>query len=302
MKKQFILLLTVLTLCTTAWAQKQYKLTKKSGRLNLHLGGAIVEGYEGSEIIFTVQNQDTEAVDERAKGLKAISGSGFTDNTGLGLDVTVDGDDVNVNPIGRKSQGILSIKVPNTIKVSVITKSNMRSEEIIIRNIKSEIEVSTSYNKIKLEDNTGPMNVKTMYGSVDARFDGVIKGPVSIISVYSYVDVSMPAATKARVELGTLYGKLYAAEEFKIVRDKKNAEAEKGGSGTITDFTDTKDIQMNGTRTITSGGTGYVSGSDNLSRTFNISRDAESIKGTINGGGTDLIFKSNYNNVYLRQK
>jgi hypothetical protein len=301
MKKQFILLFTLFTLCTTAWAQKQYKLTKKTGRLNIHLGGAIVEGYEGSEIIFTVQNEETEAVDERAKGLKAISGSGFTDNTGLGLDVTVEGDDVNVNPIGRKSQGILSIKVPNTIKVSVTTKSNMRSEELIIRNIKSEIEVSTTYNKIKLEDNTGPMNVKTMYGSVDARFDGVIKGPVSIISVYSYVDVSMPAATKAKVELGTLYGKLYAAEEFKIVRDKKDVEAEKVRSGTANGLT-FREFDSVGARSVTSGGTVYVSGSDNLSRTINFSREAESIKGTINGGGTDLIFKSNYNNVYLRQK
>jgi hypothetical protein len=301
MKKQFILLFTLFTLCTTAWAQKQYKLTKKTGRLNIHLGGAIVEGYEGSEIIFTVQNEETEAVDERAKGLKAISGSGFTDNTGLGLDVTVEGDDVNVNPIGRKSQGILSIKVPNTIKVSVTTKSSMRSEELIIRNIKSEIEVSTTYNKIKLEDNTGPMNVKTMYGSVDARFDGVIKGPVSIISVYSYVDVSMPAATKAKVELGTLYGKLYAAEEFKIVRDKKDVEAEKVRSGTANGLT-FREFDSVGARSVTSGGTVYVSGSDNLSRTINFSREAESIKGTINGGGTDLIFKSNYNNVYLRQK
>jgi hypothetical protein len=301
MKKQVILLFALFTLCTTAWAQKQYKLTKKTGRLNIHLGGAIVEGYEGSEIIFTVQNEETEAVDERAKGLKAISGSGFTDNTGLGLDVTVEGDDVNVNPIGRKSQGILSIKVPNTIKVSVTTKSNMRSEELIIRNIKSEIEVSTTYNKIKLEDNTGPMNVKTMYGSVDARFDGVIKGPVSIISVYSYVDVSMPAATKAKVELGTLYGKLYAAEEFKIVRDKKDVEAEKVRSGTANGLT-FREFDSVGARSVTSGGTVYVSGSDNLSRTINFSREAESIKGTINGGGTDLIFKSNYNNVYLRQK
>lgn len=310
MKKQLILLFTLLSICTSVWAQKEYRLAKTTGRLNLNINGAIVEGYDGNEIIFSAKIAEEEVVDERAKGLKAISGSGFSDNTGLGIDVTVNGQDINVNTVSRRLKGILTIKVPQNIKVSFTNNTTISSDEVFLKNLKNEIEVSTTYNKIKLENNTGPMNIKTMYGSVDASFTGEIKGPVSIISVYSFVDVSLPAGTKANVELSTSYGKLYAADEFKIVMDKTAVKEERSattssttssvfsGSGSV------NGIALAGVRTGSAEGNSvFISGNGaETFRAIGFNRDSESIKGKINGGGVDLIFKSNYKNVYLRQK
>lgn len=309
MKKQFILLFTLLTLCTTAWAQKEYRLAKSAGRLNLNLNGAVVEGYDGNDIIFSIQKGEDEVVDERAKGLKAISGSGAIDNTGLGIQVTPNGEDINVNVVGKKLRGILNIKVPQNVKVSFSYNSSMYQDEVILKNLKSEIEVSTTYNKVKLENNTGPMNIKTVYGSIDASFAGAIKGPISIISVYSYVDVTLPATTKGNIELGTSYGKLYAADEFKIALDKNGNSREERTAATTTSISGTgnktNEVTVTGRRssddrgvTVNANGTETV-----FARVYGGEyRSGENIKGTINGGGVDLIFKSTYKNVYLRQK
>lgn len=283
MKKQLLVLLSLFLFTITVSAQKQYKLAKSSGRLNLSLNGAIVEGYSGNEIIFSSSVKKDEEVDERAKGLRSISGSGFTDNTGLGIDVSTNGDEINVNPVSKNQNGIITIKVPQNIKVAFTSTSNTAYEEIILKNLNSEIEVSASYNKVKLENNTGPMNIKALYGSVDAIFQGDIKGPVSIVSIYGYVDVSIPATAKANVQLGTSYGNLYAAEGFKIAVNQKAA-----GKGE--DF-EAEPLQRNKTDKV-----------DTFSERFIYRNDKENLKGKINGGGADLILKSNYKNVYLRQK
>lgn len=286
MKKQFIVLFSLLTIATSVFAQKEFKVAKSTGHLKLNIAGAIIEGYSGNEIIFSAPQVEKEVVDERAKGLRAINGSGFTDNTGLGFDVTTQGEEISVNTVTRDRSAILTIKVPQNIKISFNNTSSTNQSEIILKNLKNEIEVSTSYNKIKLENNSGPMNVKTLYGSIDAIFTGEIKGPVSIVSVYGYVDVSLPAAAKANVELSTSYGKLYAAESLKIAVEKNTEEKSISGGGTYVDYGGTTNT---GRAAFTINNLASVRGSD-------------SIKGKINGGGADMILKSSYKNVYLREK
>ncbi|MBG6236238.1 hypothetical protein IWX76_002819 [Pedobacter sp. CAN_A7] len=278
MKKHYILLFSIITMATAVFAQKEYKLAATSGQLSLNIPGVIIEGYNGNEIIFSVPKTENEVVDERAAGLNVINGSGFMDNTGLGLDVTQKGDEITVNAVGMERNGILTIRVPQNIKISFKNTSPINQGEVFLKNLRNEIEVSTSYNKVKLENNTGPMNVKTLYGSVDAVFANDMKGPVSIVSVYGYVDVSLPRAAKANVKLSTNYGKVYAADGLKIALDNQtentNNDAFNFSSGDL-------NLTINGVRS---------------------NRTSGSINGKINGGGADVILKSSYKNVYLRDK
>ena len=305
MKKQFIVLFSLLTLAITASAQKEYKISKTSGQLNLNVAGAIVEGYNGNEIIFSIPAGEIEKVDERAKGLRVISGSGFVDNTGLGLDISEKGNEVNVNVVNKKIDGTLSIKVPQNIKVTFSNQSSIYQEDIILKNLKNELEISTSYNKIKLENNTGPMNIKSLYGSIDASFAEPIKGPVSIVSVYGHVDVSLPVSAKANVDLSTSYGKLYAADGLKIALEKNVAEDKPKDEDLIATIKSaTNDALLvtglkNGSGTIISD-----TKSGKIARGIAVygGRSTEDIKGKINGGGANFILKSNYDNVYLRVK
>ncbi|MBC7566304.1 MAG: hypothetical protein H7223_05000, partial [Pedobacter sp.] len=166
MKKQFILALSLLIIAISASAQKQYKIAKSTGSLNLNINGAVIEGYSGNEIIFSMPNTEETEVDERAKGLRAISSSGYTDNTGLGIEVTEKGQDINVNSVSKKTDGILNIKVPQGMKVVFNNNNNsIYQSDITLKNLKSEIEVSTSFNKIILDNNSGPMNIKSLHGT-----------------------------------------------------------------------------------------------------------------------------------------
>ncbi len=291
----------MLSVTLSVSAQKEYKLSKSTGQLNLNISGAIVEGYSGNEIIFSIPTFKEEVVDERAKGLRVITGSGFTDNTGLGIDVTEQGSEINVNTVNKELKGVLTIKVPQNVKVKFANQSNMYHSDLILRNLKSEIEVSTSYNKIKLENNSGPMSVKSLYGSIDASFINEIKGPVSIVSVYGHVDVMLPTNVKANVELSSGYGKLYAADELKITIDKAErtqTESSSYGKGSINGIRIAEGTTTLNT-IISSAKAGTISA---LGLAAYGGRSSEDIKGKINGGGSNIVLKSSYENVYLRVK
>lgn len=301
MKKQTITLALLLAVCLPAWAQKQYKIAEPSGKLYLNLNGARIEGYAGNAIVFSKQDAPEEE-DERAKGLQTLSSSGFTDNTGLGISVTKKGDDIEVNPVGNSGQDdVLSIRVPSNVAIVFSNNNSIFADTLLIKDMKGEIEVSTSYNDIILEHNSGPMNIKNVYKNVEATFANDIKGPVSIISVYGHVDVAMPASTAASLTMGTGYGKLYAAGEFNIAMAPK-AEKDEGGE----DIEGLADRLEGLAATLNSGEPMVItsappsSGSGmSLAGVFR-GRTQENIEGTINGGGVDLILKSTYKNVYLR--
>src|SRR3546814_9672175 len=114
MKKQTITMALFLALCLPAMAQKEYRIDKPSGKLYLNLNGARIEGYTGNEIVFSNQGVPEEE-DERAKGLQALSSSGFIDNTSLGISVTMQGQDIEVNPVGNSNRGdVLYVRVTKT--------------------------------------------------------------------------------------------------------------------------------------------------------------------------------------------
>ncbi len=294
MKKQLLILISILSITISASAQKQYKVNKSSGHLILNLPGAIVEGYNGNEVIFSKPSSKQEEVDQRAVGLKRITG-GFTDNTGMDLDVTEKGNEIHVNSVGREINEVLSIKVPQNMKVSFTNNGIIYQKEVIFKNLKSEIEVSTSYNKIKLENNSGPMNIKSLNGDIDVVFSNDIKGPVSIVSVYGYIDVAVPTNIKANVELSTNYGKLYSAEGLKIVLDPAPTPTPNTKTSTSTA------TSGNGFQITTIGDATVAKVISDTNRFWG-NNFGESIKGKINGGGADIILKSTNKNIYLRDK
>lgn len=341
MKKISYLLLFLLGTGMAAHAQHQYRLAKSTGQLRISLSNVTVEGYDGKEIIFEGEKVSVDETDERAKGLVAVTPNGYTDNTGLGISVSESGTEVTVNNVDKKPAQPIRIKVPQQMQVSVINgqsnyfvfsssggKTSSNTDEIVLKDLKGEIEVSVNNSKVRLENNTGPMNIKTLSGSVEAIFNEPVKGPVSIVSVLSFVDVALPAATKANLELSSNSGKIYAAKEFNIDFDKtvksrdfdlaiasrplqsRNVIAGTGkkvSDSTLT-YSTTRGTQVKARdKTISASNSSGLYFSDNVMGTATSGNlnslyfGGEKIKGKINGGGIDLILKSS-KNIYLRQK
>jgi hypothetical protein len=216
MKKYFIIAL--LSLATVIGAQAQeYKVNKTTGKLVLNLCSATIEGYEGTQVVFS-STKDEADQDPRAKGLRAINGSGFTDNTGLGISAVENGTTLEVNQVAGNVA--IKIMVPKGVIVSYNCHKLANAGTVYFKNMQNEIEVSTEYNAVKLENISGPVSVRAIYGSVDATFSNPVKGPVSIASIYATVDVAIPLDTKANVKLSSEHGSILAAADMKIEMEK----------------------------------------------------------------------------------
>jgi hypothetical protein len=214
-----ILAMAIVTLCLTGALQAQdYKVAKSTGKLKLYIGRVTVEGYDGKEIIFSSRNNKRDN-DERAKGLQAINSMGVEDNTGLGIHVSDKGDGIEVYQLKKMDAPDIRIMVPRGVTVSFSHESQYGGKAVF-RNIENEIEISANYNSIELDNVTGPLIVKSVYGNVDATFAQQVKGPVSIVSIYGYADITMPHTTKADVRMSTSYGEMYISPEFKIDIEK----------------------------------------------------------------------------------
>lgn len=219
--KNIIKITTLICLAATALYGQEYKIAKSSGRLELNIGKVQVEGTSGNEIIFTSLDRDKDK-DERAKGLNEINSLGLSDNTGVGVNVTDKDNVITVRQLKKMNAPRIKIQVPKGVTVSFSYESQYGGEASF-KNMEGEIEVSAQYNSIELENCSGPVTVKSIYGSVDASFDPNTKGPISIVSVYGHVDVAMPVTTKANIKMSTSYGEIYAAPDFKIEIDRSDS-------------------------------------------------------------------------------
>ena len=220
MKKIFITVIIGMIALGNAFAQ-EYKISKSTGRLVIKLPSVTVEGYDGNEVIFTTKDKQFE--DERAAGLKLLSGTGVTDNTNIGINVSDKGGILEVNEVASDI-GKVTIKVPKGMSVSYNWQNMLHSDKVIIRNIKKEIEISSLNNSIELENVSGPLTINTIYGSVVARFGEKITGPITIASIYANVDIAVPLTTKANLKLNTTHGNVFAASEMKIEMKKRSED------------------------------------------------------------------------------
>ncbi len=235
MKKILIAVGLVVAAVSAAWAQ-EYKVAKSTGRLDIREVGEVeIEGYNGSEIIFTSRDHDRKD-NERAKGLRAISSLGLEDNTGIGLSVVVNGDVIEVRQLKKMDGPEISIKVPKGVIVSYSHTSPYGSD-LTLKNMENEIEVSTVHNDVRLDNVTGPMAVNTVHGDIDASLSANMKNPISIVSVHGHVDVAMPVATKANMRLNTAWGEIFVDPDFKI---------EFNSQGSMVKYSDNLSGKLNG--------------------------------------------------------
>lgn len=239
MKNLKIVLMLTLVYCTTILYAQEFKL-KVNGDKTLkliELNSAAVEGYDGSEIIISTENNQRRD-EERAKGLTAISGMGLTDNSGIGLSVIENGNDIEVQQLAKRTSTNYTIKVPKSVKISY-THSGVEGNTFKASNITAEIEASTKHNGTRLENVTGPMTINSVHGNIEVVFTSVNQNnPISIISVHGLVDVSLPSATKANLKMESKYGELLtnmdieynkSNEDMRTISSKVNGKLNGGG-------------------------------------------------------------------------
>jgi predicted membrane protein len=220
MKKIWIVAGIVLMLVCQSWAQ-EYKLSKSTGKLDIKdVNDVVIEGTTGNEIIFSSRSAKKD-IDERAKGLKAISAMGLEDNTGFGLSVVDKGDIIEVRQLKKMDGPDVKILVPKGVSIS-FSHSSPHGSDVKFTNVEGEIEVSTVHNGVYLDNPTGPITINTVHGEIEAKLPATFKSPISLVSVHGAVDVALPLTTKASLKLSTVYGEIFVDPDFKIQVETKN--------------------------------------------------------------------------------
>jgi len=338
MKRIIIVALVLLVAAGQAFAQKEYKLAKSSGKLIVNnIANLSVEGYDGKEIIITSRGKQ-EAADPRAEGLTVLGNSGF-DNTGIGLTISQKDQVAELIAVDRSNSLRVSIKLPYGVDLSIKTAGfgDSSEEPITLNNLKSEIDASTQYENIKLSNITGPVSVKTLHGNIESTLSPSFKGPISLVSVYGFVDLKVPENAKADLSINTLYETLYAAKDlkFEITETTQNKEITPLNGLAYTTKADGQNVQLitlNGnaqvaaapkakvtTETSTNVAVGQGTVTNDRSETgkkrtsgdftytystgslFSGSSRGTAISGKLNGGGEKIVLKSTHGKIYLRK-
>ncbi|MDQ8003673.1 MAG: hypothetical protein REI64_02670 [Pedobacter sp.] len=341
MKKITLIASALLLTVVQAFAQKEFKLAKSSGKLVINnIPNLKVEGYDGKEIIFsaaTKKNGKTE--DPRAAGLSALSSSGF-DNTGIGISVTEKESVAIVSPVERDVK--LTVKLPQGVALSIKTSGFAHGDStvIVLNNLKSEIDASTQYENFNLTNVTGPISLKSLYGNIEGKLTPSFKGPISLVSVYGFIDVTVPDQAKANLTISSQYENLYAAKDLKLVMDENpvrvSAEGQNvqvytvdGFSTSTSTSTTTSAKSKSKTTTTTSESSAAPlaatvptppnpekpaaprktttivgDGVFNFAASpsvFSYAFGGSTVNGKLNGGGEKIVLKSTYGKIYLRK-
>jgi hypothetical protein len=216
MKTKIILIGIVFLLSSSLWAQ-EYKLKVSGSKILVlqEVGHVSIEGYDGTEIVFSTESRSSRD-EERAEGLTAINAMGLKDNSGIGLSVVENDGNIEVMSLSRKSGKRYTIQVPKNVKIKY-EHSSPHGSTFKVKNVSAEIEASTNHNGIFLEGITGPVTINTVHGKIDAVFTTVNQSsPISIISAHGLVDVTLPANTKANLNMDSDWGELYTDMDIAI--------------------------------------------------------------------------------------
>lgn len=220
MRKHIILFVFGLTACMAAHSQ-EYKVKRSTGKIIVNLRSVVIEGYSGNEIVFSSKPNEA-AIDPKAEGLQTINTAGYLDNSGLGISVVEKGNTVEVNEVIENLD--IKILVPKGLIISFVCNKVTVGAKVICRNMDNEMEAEIYDNSLLLENVTGPLTVRSLYGSVDVVFKAPVKGPVFIATIHGAIDVAIPVDTKANLILKSIHAPIMTSPDLKIEMEKHEEE------------------------------------------------------------------------------
>lgn len=144
---------------------------------------------------------------DKRKGLTAIYPGGKDNTNGLGFSIKKEGNTLIVKDLKShfKRKGV-KISLPKNIDINV-NGGNLGN--VFVNGFSSEVEAKTNVGKIIMNDVTGPITANGNVGVININFSKVSQtSPITITSSVSEIDVTLPANTKASLDMktnGTVY-------------------------------------------------------------------------------------------------
>ncbi|MEM1323761.1 MAG: hypothetical protein AAGG75_26100 [Bacteroidota bacterium] len=181
----------------------------------------------------------------------------------LDLEISENNNHVEVRSDSWNSGTIINVEIPRNFDLKLYTYND---GNIYIENVDGVIEAESYNGKIDAMRISGSMVANTYNGPIVATFDRVDpEAPLAFSTYNGKVDISLPSSTKADLRLKSDQGNIYTG--FDVAIDKTAP------------------------KTLTEKGNG----------TYKVKID-EWIKGTINGGGPEIMIKNYHGDIYVRKE
>lgn len=213
---------------------KEIKVPNVGEKLLLKFDNVSIEGYNGKDVVITAKVEEQEEND-RAKGLRVVNGSGLSDNSGMGMNIQNIAGVTEISMVGMPLEDSVHVRVPFDLSISVKGGHGglFNGGGIEIKDIKAEVEISSTMGDVKVINVTGPLNVKVAQGDVVAKFVQPVRGPISLIAAMGAVDVAFPVKFGANVDMKTSMGNIYAADEFQFEKPVEEPKSTYNMSNTV---------------------------------------------------------------------
>ena len=178
----------------------------------------VIEGTSSSEMV--IEAMDYEGIPDKARGLKPLSATG-PENTGIGLSVTQEGNDILISAASRNANDAEYIlRLPKGMKV-MADLSSWQAGDFMLTGMAGEIEVKSHSGDLILNEVTGPIVAYSLSGDIEVRFSSLSQStPTSISSTSGDIDVTIPTATKGDFNLSSVSGEIYTDLDFKFSEDE----------------------------------------------------------------------------------
>ncbi len=269
---------TILTFCTVAVLSAQTKEIDlftvplsnpgEAGKLEVdQISGSIyVTAYEGKEVI--VKATIHEGDDCGSCGKKAKSGNGRNGMKKISASsINIGAEEKNnvvqiQNELWNKKTD-LSIKVPLNFSLELKTINN---GDITVEGVNGEMEISNVNGSITLESVSGSVLADTTNGALTVSFTSIASGKEMAFSSFNGdVEVIFPKSLKANVKAKSDMGDVYT--DFDMAVSKNEPQVDRGAS----------------------------------SGKYKVKIE-QWIKGTINGGGPEMLFKTYNGDILIKSQ
>jgi len=229
-------------------------------KVDVYRGAITIRGYNGKEVIVEARVREKmisarREESEKGKGMKLIQ------IVSTGLEIEEEDNVIEVDIESQRQTVELTIQVPHATSLEL---ENYKGD-IIVENVKGEIEAEIYDGDIRLTNISGSAIVNTYSGNITVTFSKVEPGkPMAFTNYSGDIDVTFPSDVRATVKMKSNYGDIYS--DFNITIQPRTPKVEKPEK---------------------KGGTYRVS--------------FDEFYGAINGGGPEFHFKTYKGNIFIRK-
>ena len=190
----------------------------KTVEIYLDRGNLRVTGKKASTLeVFS--NYKKENLPDRAAGLKPLTANRALDNTGYGIEVRESNSVIMIKKATNQEID-MEVFLPDNVRL-VINPESWQAGDILVKDFRGEIEVTSHSSNIQLLQVSGPVVANSISGNIEIVYQELNPNkPSAVSNISGFIDVSLSPSAKATLEIRNLSGEVFTDLDLEILEEK----------------------------------------------------------------------------------